>query len=123
MKYLRVTPEDVLLFAAYTLASVMSLLVIKAWLPVARTRWSEGLSLGLPTFLVFGGAALYVVSFLIWMVILTRHDLTFAYPTAIGLTLIFSSLAASFLLGETLSLARLGGMILIFIGILFVVRT
>lgn len=120
---MRVPSEDVLLFMAYTVASVMSLLVIKMWLPIAKSNWGEGLVLGLPAILVIGGAALYVISFLIWMVILARHDLTLAYPTAIGLTLVFSSLAASFLLGETLSLARLGGIALIFIGIVLVVRT
>lgn len=111
-----------LLFFAYTLASVTSLLVIKMWLPVAKSNWNEGLYLGLPEILVIVGAALYVISFLIWMVILARYDLTLAYPTAIGLTLVFSSLAASFLLGETLSLAKLSGIALIFAGIVLVVR-
>lgn len=114
--------EDVLLFIAYTIASVVSLLVIKAWLPVAKANWNEGLVLSFPTVLVVGGAALYVFSFLTWMVILTRHDLTLAYPIAIGLTLVFSSLSASFLLGETLSLVRIGGIFFIFIGIVLVVR-
>ena len=113
---------DLFLFIAYTVASVSSLLVIKVWLPVAESNWMERPAIGLPEILVIGGAALYVVSFLIWMVILTRHDLTLAYPTAIGLTLAFSTLAATVLLGETLPLVRLGGMVLIFLGIILVVR-
>lgn len=119
---MRIPLADILLFSAYAFASVTSLLVVKMWLPVARTNWSEGIFLGLPAILVISGAALYVVSFLIWMFILARYDLTLAYPTAIGLTLVFSSLAASFLLGETLSLAKLSGIALIFAGIVLVVR-
>jgi hypothetical protein len=43
---------------------------------------------------------LYIASFLIWLVILGRNDLSVAYPIAIGLTLAFSTLAASIVIGE-----------------------
>lgn len=119
---MKISFEESLLFAAYTVASVTSLLLIKAWLPIARTNWNEGLTVSYPALLVVFGATLYVISFLIWMIILGRHDLTLAYPIAIGLTLVFSSLSASFLLNETLPLTKLAGMLLIFVGIVLVVR-
>jgi len=119
---MRLSAVDIVLFGAYTMASVVGLLLIKSWMPLARASLAEGVVYGLPIVLVVFGAALYVVSFLIWILILAHHDLSFAYPVAIGLTLVFSSLAASLLLNEAVPLARLFGMIMIFLGVVLVVR-
>ena len=87
---------DVVLFAAYTASSVIGLLLL--------------------------GASLYVASFAVWLVILARHELSSAYPAAIGLTLAFSTLGAVLLLNEALNVARLVGIALIFLGIFLVTR-
>jgi drug/metabolite transporter (DMT)-like permease len=65
---------------------------------------------------------LYIASFLIWLVILGRNDLSVAYPIAIGLTLAFSTLAASIVIGEVISPARSLGVLVIFFGIWLVTR-
>lgn len=109
------------LFASYTVTSVSGLLVVKHWLPSAKAAWQSSSGLTLPGFLVFIGAALYIISFLIWMVILERSEISVAYPTAIGLTLTFSTLGAVLLLGEAVSVLNIFGMFLIFIGIILVV--
>jgi hypothetical protein len=48
-------------------------------------------------------------------VILARHYLSVAYPTAIGLTLAFSKVAAAVHLAEPLSMLRFSGIVLIFL--------
>lgn len=49
------------------------------------------------------GVFLYGVSFIMWMVILSKIEVSFAYPITIGLTLAFTIFGASFFLGESLT--------------------
>ncbi len=113
---------EVALFAAYTAASVIGLLLLKHALPVARIEWQTGLPITPSTGMLALGACLYIASFMIWLVILARHELSSAYPTAIGLTLVFSTVGATLLLGESLSALRVAGIGLIFLGIFLVTR-
>ena len=113
---------DLALFAAYTASSVIGLLLLKHSLPLVRAGWPVGLTVSLPTLLLLLGALLYIASFAVWLVILARHELSSAYPAAIGLTLAFSTLGAVLLLDEALNTARIAGIALIFIGILLVTR-
>jgi multidrug transporter EmrE-like cation transporter len=113
---------DITLFAAYTVSSVIGLLLLKHALPLARIDWQTGFSLTAPVLLLAAGACLYIASFAVWLIILARHELSAAYPAAIGLTLAFSTIGAALLLSEPLGPVRVGGIILIFIGILLVTR-
>jgi multidrug transporter EmrE-like cation transporter len=114
---------DVILFCLYTAASVAGLIIIKAGLAPAQVAWQARSFLVAPTFIVGMGSVLYIASFLIWLVILGRNDLSVAYPIAIGLTLAFSTLAASIVIGEMISPARSLGVLVIFFGIWLVTRT
>jgi len=114
---------DIILFAGYTIGSVTSLILLKHWLAPARAAWQAGAGMVEPSLWVALGAGLYGLSFLTWMVILARNELTVAYPIAIGLTLAFSSIAATVLLGEAISVIRAAGMLLILSGIVFVIRS
>jgi drug/metabolite transporter (DMT)-like permease len=113
---------DIALFAVYTASSVVGLLLLKQALPLARIDWQTGFSLTVPLLLLVCGACLYIASFAVWVVILARHELSAAYPAAIGLTLAFSTVGAATFLSEPLSPARLAGIALIFLGILLVTR-
>jgi multidrug transporter EmrE-like cation transporter len=68
------------------------------------------------------GAALYAASILIRLVIAIRLALSFAYPVAVGLSLIAITAGAVVWLGETVTLSRAIGSILIIGGIALVVR-
>jgi len=113
---------DILLFAAYTLTSVVGLLLLKHALPLVRVDWPAALSVSSPMLLLAAGACLYISSFAVWMIILARQELSSAYPTAVGLTLVFSTIGAAVLLSEALTVVRIVGIGLIFIGILLVTR-
>jgi multidrug transporter EmrE-like cation transporter len=110
-----------LLFAAYTAMSVTGLMLLKIASPalgrgpVARLGWVSLLELG-------GGATLYIGAFAIWVVILSRVELSIAYPVAVGLTLAVLALASTLVLSETISFGRLLGIGLIFVGITLVVQ-
>ena len=114
---------DVVLFCVYTAASVAGLIIIKAGLTQPQASGQAANFLMAPTFVVGIGSVLYIASFLIWLLILRRNDLSVAYPIAIGLTLVFSTLAARIVIGEMISPARCLGVLVIFFGILLVTRT
>src|SRR5947209_10688853 len=98
---------NIILFIGYTLTSVGSMLIIKVWLPAVQTQWAIKATLwSTPLVWAAFGMLLYGGSFAIWIVILARNELTVAYPLAIGLTLAASTLAATVVLGETISLQR-----------------
>ena len=113
---------DVILFLAYAATSVIGLLLLKHALPLARVDWQAGNPVALSVGLLILGACFYISSFTVWLVILARHELSSAYPAAIGLTLVFSTVGATLLLGESLSAMRLVGIGLIFLGTFFVTR-
>ena len=114
---------DIVLFAVYTAASVVGLLLLKHALPLAGADWQNGAFLTKSILLLALGACLYIASFAVWLVILARHELSAAYPTAIGLTLAFSTIGAAVFLDEAPSLWRLGGILFIFVGIFLVTRS
>lgn len=85
-------------------------------------RWTEFLLRVLFSPLVLVGLTLYGISTLMWLAILSRSDLSYAYPfISIGflVTTAFGWLA----LGEHLSVARLAGVILIISGVVLVARS
>jgi drug/metabolite transporter (DMT)-like permease len=115
-------PLDLALFALYTACSVVGLIVIKSWLGVARLSVAGGELFAKPVLMAAVGACLYVFSFAIWLAILARNELSSAYPVAIGLTLVFSTVLARVTLGETLSPVRILGIAVVFAGIWLVTR-
>jgi multidrug transporter EmrE-like cation transporter len=107
----------VLLFAAYTFFSVAGLLLLKNWMPLARAEIVDGRWLTVEALGAVAGASSYIASFLIWLVILYRVPVSRAYPVAIGLTLTFTALGSRFILGETLALTHVVGIVTVFAGV------
>ena len=64
------------------------------------------------------GIFLYGISFLMWLVILSRLNVSIAYPLTIGLTLIFTIWGANLFLKESLSFQSSIGVALIAIGVI-----
>ena len=114
---MRVPAADLLLFIGYTLASVAGLLIMKSQLAQASLAWHHAEIFTTPVLLVCLGAALYITSFLIWILILARYELSVAYPVCIGLTMAVTVLGASILLGEDVGLFRVIGIALVVGGI------
>lgn len=71
---------------------------------------------------IFVGIAIYGVSVLIWLWVLSRVDLSVAYPF-VGLSFIFTLLFGHFILGESVNALRIIGTLMIAAGCLFVARS
>lgn len=71
--------------------------------------------------IILAGLAMYVVGTLIWLVVLSRMELSFAYPL-VATTYVFTPLLAHLLLGEPIPALRWLGIGLILVGVFFVAR-
>jgi drug/metabolite transporter (DMT)-like permease len=71
---------------------------------------------------VISGLILYGLSFLIWLIVLNRVEITFAYPL-LSLSVIFVAIISWVFIGETFNYYRLIGMILTILGCWLVIKS
>ncbi|QNA83644.1 small multi-drug resistant family protein [Sphingomonas sp. So64.6b] len=71
---------------------------------------------------LIGGLAVYALSAGFWIAVLSRVDLSLAYPF-VGLGFVFTFLIGTVFLGETANAARLSGTLLIMAGAVLVARS
>jgi drug/metabolite transporter (DMT)-like permease len=71
---------------------------------------------------VWGGLLLFGLSAMVWLAVLTRTSLSFAYPFA-SLTYVLILLADRFVLNETVPALRWAGVFCIMVGIVLVAQT
>jgi len=69
---------------------------------------------------VFLGITLYILASIIWLAVLSKAELSFAYPL-IGIGYIFTSVLAWLFFGEKLTLIRFLGILLICSGVYLIV--
>ncbi len=68
------------------------------------------------------GLTAYVISVLVWMMVLSRVDVSLAYPM-VSLGYIINAFAAYLLFNEPLSALRIGGIFIILMGVFMVARS
>jgi drug/metabolite transporter (DMT)-like permease len=68
------------------------------------------------------GAGLYIINFFLWITVLSKVDLSVAFPTGSTSYIIVALLSVVFL-GEQISVYRWSGIFLIIIGIWFISRS
>lgn len=68
------------------------------------------------------GLFIYAISVIVWIFVLSRIDVSVAYPT-ISLGYILNAVAAYYLFGENLSLLRIAGIFVILIGVVMITRS
>jgi multidrug transporter EmrE-like cation transporter len=112
----------VALFAVYTVCTSAGLLVFKYGWPRFAEALQGGQWLSRAAMLPALGAMLYVTSFILWLVIVSRMPLTVAYPLAIGLSLLLVTAGAVWWLGEALTPAHAIGGVLVLAGVVFLSR-
>ena len=71
---------------------------------------------------VLAGLACYVVSVAVWLIALSRVDVSIAYPM-LSLGYVVNAIAAWWLFGEAVGPARFAGILLILLGVLIVARS
>ena len=108
----------VLIFASVGLNAAAQLLLrlgMRSGLPVGRT----GLGLLLDVALrpgVVGGLACYAVSLVLWLLVLSRTEASFAYPF-LGIGFVVVALASFLLLGESFTARKVAGTLIIAAGV------
>jgi drug/metabolite transporter (DMT)-like permease len=110
---------NVVIFGVYALASGTGLLVLKIAMTENPPELSKIFSLLLNVKFLAGGF-LYVIGFISWMFILSKFKLNVAFPIAISLFFIVSSLGSYFFLKESFDLRNLIGMLLCLSGIVLI---
>lgn len=68
------------------------------------------------------GMCCYVVSVVVWMMVLSRTEVSLAYPLS-SLGYVLTAVTAYFLLGENVSLERMLGICVIIFGVYLISRT
>ncbi len=71
---------------------------------------------------IIGGLVLYVVSVAVWLLVLSRVEVSFAYPL-LSVGYIVNAVAGYYLFQENLSLTRITGIFIIVVGVYFVTRS
>ena len=71
---------------------------------------------------IIGGLSCYVISVAVWIIGLSRVDVTIAYPM-LSLGYVVNAFAAWYLFGEALTLQRLIGIGIILLGVLVLARS
>ncbi|HEY3729890.1 MAG TPA: SMR family transporter [Steroidobacteraceae bacterium] len=71
---------------------------------------------------ILGGLLCYLISVMVWIVALSRVDVSVAYPM-LSIGYIVSALAGWLLFAEQLSAARMGGIGIIIVGVWLVARS
>jgi multidrug transporter EmrE-like cation transporter len=71
---------------------------------------------------ILGGLACYVASVVIWIVALSRVEVSIAYPM-LSVGYIVTAIAAWYLFGESLSATRIAGIVVIIAGVYLVARS
>lgn len=116
-----------LLFAGVLLNAVAQLLLkagtnVLGVITLTRDDWASqfGRMAVEPHFI--GGVACYAISLIVWIVGLSRVPVSIAYPM-LSLGYIINAIAAHYLLGESVTLARWLGIGFIVVGVWLVARS
>ena len=78
---------------------------------VTDALWAVATNVG-----VIGGLAAFGISVLLWLLVLSQADVSFAYPF-VALGLVVTVISGRLLLGEPLTMLRMGGLVLILCGV------
>jgi drug/metabolite transporter (DMT)-like permease len=74
------------------------------------------------SWIIIGGFGLYFMSAVLWIIILSRAELSWAFPI-LSLSYVITVLISPMLLNETFSIQRLLGTLVICVGVFLVSRT
>jgi multidrug transporter EmrE-like cation transporter len=116
-----------LLLLGVTLNAVAQLLLKAGTNAVGRFEFSAANAVPIGVKLatephILGGIACYVVSVVVWIVALSRVEVSIAYPM-LSIGYVLNALAAWYWLGEAVTPARLVGIGIIIVGVYVVARS
>lgn len=86
--------------------------------------WSNIVPIGLKASsnpYIIGGLTCYVVSVLVWLMVLSRVQVSYAYPL-LSIGYIVNAIAAYYLFSEPLTAYRIAGIFVIIVGVFLIVK-
>lgn len=86
-----------------------------------KNIWPIAMQVAISPYIIFG-LGCYVFSVAVWLMGLSRVDVSVAYPL-LSLGYIFTAVIAYFVLHENISFVRMAGIFVILIGVYLVTRT
>jgi drug/metabolite transporter (DMT)-like permease len=110
--------ETSLTYVAYSLVSTAGLLLMKLGLQTLDLSWFPLIALRL-SYKLLAGATLYILSFCLWLYIVRRSNIVFAYPIAVGLTQFWVMIGSMAILHTKFSWLVAAGAFFVVIGIGF----
>lgn len=87
--------------------------------------WDNWFAIGLKVatqWPIIGGLTCYVISVVVWIIGLSRIDVTIAYPM-LSLGYVVSAFGAWYFLGEAISIQRLAAIAIILVGVALLARS
>lgn len=70
---------------------------------------------------VWTGLIFYVISFLVWLMVLSRVEVSYAYPF-LSIGYIIAAFVGYFYFGESMTLSKIGGIVIICLGVFLLYR-
>src|SRR3989338_1472059 len=115
-----------LIFIPVTAAAVGQMILKIGMTQVGELKFSDGIiSMFWRTFsnlYVLGGLAFFGVNAMLWLVVLSREKLSFAYPM-VAFAYIVTILLAKFVLHEDIPALRWAGLATIIVGVLMIAKS
>ena len=68
------------------------------------------------------GLVCYGLGFLVWLIVLAKAEVSYAYPL-ISLGYVFTAILARFMFGEAVSITRMAGILVTCIGVFLIARS
>ena len=110
--------KDIVLFSLYFLSSCSGLVLIKY-----GSKIKDGLILTIPLFnttlsaISFVGFCCYIASFLLYVILVGRFELSFLYPFTVGVISIMIFISSAIFFGETITSLKVIGLFFILVGV------
>ena len=108
----------IVLLICYILTSVGLLMIKMGGSETSISLMSQGISMQMDFKLIIGLIS-YVVSFLLFTIILQKQNLSFIYPLSAGVVNVISVVLGIIVLKETVSVTGMIGVGLVILGIIF----
>lgn len=105
-----------ILFTIYVLLSSSGLLLFKIGSKDIVFNFIKGINISI-NWMSLLGIICYMISFILWLVIVSKVKLTWAFPLSIALVNTIIFIASSIIFKETITITQIMGVILITLGV------
>lgn len=108
----------IIFIVAYLICSTVGLMLLKMSISGAELQSLSSYIKLVLNYRFIVGFLLYLASFLVWLALLSRKDLSYIYPVVIGLSYLLIMLVAFFILRENFTAGKAIGALLVGVGII-----